>query len=45
MRICGSYSKNMNDTIEGTLDKTKLFNTNYKNIMFGNVILNNYLNM
>jgi len=46
IRLCGytSYFKNIDDTIDGLQDKIKLFNINYKIIVFRNVILNNYLN-
>ena len=34
----------MDDIIDGLQDKIKLFNINYKIIVFKNVISNNYLN-
>ena len=33
----------MDDIIDGLQDKIKLFNINYKIIVFENVMLNNYL--
>ena len=44
VQIYMSYSKNIDYTIDGLQDKTKLLKINYKIIAFRNVILNNYLN-